>query len=597
MTKTPTTTTTPTTEPADPSAKVAAAADTMTCILLSEAEMDAVLQRVQAAIADNLALSKADLQLILSALGSLLYLQGQLSDNRVTLHKLRKLVGLVSASEKLRGLIKPGQDEDEENGQQDDQRDAKGANGQSPETHEGEDSGDSGQGDLAKPTRKPRANKPPRNTPPTRHYHALSELKKGMRCPECGRGTLYKYQPATFLRIQGHTPFSAHRHVMERLRCNACQAYQTATPSADVLADGNVGQHYGYSARALMCLNKFDNGAPSARQDSLQNLSGEPINASSLVDQWEQAANAVQPVFKALCLLTGNAEIIMLDDTGNNILDQQGGTQKPDRRSGILKSRTGIYSSGVLGCLPAGQQTALFETNIGHAGEWLDSLLIHRDPDAPPVKLMSDALSSNAPTQVDNAIIGLCNVHARREFADLIVNFESEVVDQLGDYAQIWFNENHVKKAKLSPEARRDYHQQHSLPVMQTMRDAFQKSLETEAVEENSGLGKAMRYFIKHYHGLTRFCFEVNMPLDNNAMEALLKIIIRNRKNALFFKTQVGAAIGDVLTSMIATCHLNGVNPYEYLIQLQSHQDAVKADPMKWLPWNYQDNRQETMEA
>ena len=115
-------------------------------------------------------------------------------------------------------------------------------------------------------------------------------------------------------------------------------------------------------------------------------------------------------MFEALCRLTGNAELILLDDTTNRILDQKGGTQKPDRRTGTLKSRTGVYSSGVLATLAEGQQTALFETNIGHAGEWLDSLLAHRDRDAPAVKLMSDALSANRPLDKDNAVIGLCNV-------------------------------------------------------------------------------------------------------------------------------------------------------------------------------------------
>lgn len=532
-------------------------------IELSEGEMDALIQRVQAAIADDLALSKGDLQLILSALGSLLQLQGQIGDNRVTLHKLRKLLGLVSASEKLQNLM---QDE---------------------KVSDADADADAGKDKKKPPPPKPPTGKKPRKPLPTVHHHALEGLQKGMICPDCGRGKLYKYQPATFLRIQGHTPYSAHRHVMERLRCNACQGYQTATPSTDVLADGEVGQHYGYSARALMALNKFYMGAPYCRQNSLQTLLGEPISASSLFDQCEHVANAAKPVFDALCRETGNAELILLDDTGHNILDQQGGTQKPDRRSGVLKSRTGVYSSGILGVLPQGWQTALFETNIGHAGEWLDSLLAHRDPQAPPVKLMSDALRSNRPAQVDNAIVGLCNVHARREFADLIVNFRSEVIDKLADYGQIWLNEKKVKAKKLSPQARRDYHHQHSLPVMRALKDRGQTQLDTEAVEENSGLGKAIRYFIKHYDGLTRFCFEVNMPLDNNAMEALLKIVIRNRKNALFFKTQVGAAIGDVLTPVIATCHLNDINPYDYLIVLQRHHKAVREEPMRWLPWNY----------
>lgn len=552
----------------------------LTFIELNEAEMDALIQRVEAAIADDLALSKSDLQLILSALGSLLHLHHEIGDRRVTLHQLRKLLGLVSASEKLKVLMQQGMDAD---AQTDVAPDADGetATGERPAKNKSTQHADTA---ADKPARQPPRE---RKTPPTIHHHAFPAGVKGSVCPDCGRGKLYKAPPATFLRIQGHTPFSAHRHVMERVRCNACQGYQTATPSAAVLADGEVGQQYGYSARALMCLNKFYMGLPYARQESLQNLLGEPISASTVFDQCEHVANATKPVFDALCRLTGNAELILLDDTRHTILDRQGGIQKPDRRTGVLKERTGVYSSGVLATLFEGQQTALFETNIGHAGEWLDRLLAYRNPDTPPVKLMSDALSSNRPTHADQAIIGLCNSHARREFADLIVSFRHEVLEQLGEYARIWLNEKQVKADKLDPVARRDYHQQHSLPVMQTIKDWGQTQLDTEAVEENSRLGEAIRYFIKHYHGLTRFCFELNMPLDNNAMEALLKIVIRNRKNAMFFKTQIGATLGDILTSIIATCHLNDVNPYEYLMLLQRHASAVKADPLNWLPWNY----------
>jgi len=39
-----------------------------------------------------------------------------------------------------------------------------------------------------------------------------------------------------------------------------------------------------------------------------------------------------------------------------------------------------------------------------------------------------------------------------------------------------------------------------------------------------------------------------------------LKLIVRGRKNAYFYKTLAGAEVGDVLTSVIATCELNGVN-------------------------------------
>jgi hypothetical protein len=39
--------------------------------------------------------------------------------------------------------------------------------------------------------------------------------------------------------------------------------------------------------------------------------------------------------------------------------------------------------------------------------------------------------------------------------------------------------------------------------------------------------------------------------------------------------------------SLIYTCQLNEVNPFDYLTELQRHADAVAANPECWLPWNY----------
>ena len=62
---------------------------------------------------------------------------------------------------------------------------------------------------------------------------------------------------------------------------------------------------------------------------------------------------------------------------------------------------------------------------------------------------------------------------------------------------------------------------------------------------------------------------------------------ILHRKNAYFFKTRNGARVGDLLMSLINTCRLEGVNPFEYLTELQRHVDRVRASPGEWLPWNY----------
>jgi hypothetical protein len=65
-------------------------------------------------------------------------------------------------------------------------------------------------------------------------------------------------------------------------------------------------------------------------------------------------------------------------------------------------------------------------------------------------------------------------------------------------------------------------------------------------------------------------------------------ILIRQRKNSLFYKTEYSAYIASVLTSLIATCCHAGVNALDYLVALQEHRHEVFAAPEAWLPWTYQ---------
>ena len=76
-------------------------------------------------------------------------------------------------------------------------------------------------------------------------------------------------------------------------------------------------------------------------------------------------------------------------------------------------------------------------------------------------------------------------------------------------------------------------------------------------------------------------------PLENNRAERALKLVIRQRNNSLFYKTDYSAYIASMLTSLIATCLHAGVNALDYLVVLQEHRAAVFSDPAAWLPWNY----------
>jgi len=62
---------------------------------------------------------------------------------------------------------------------------------------------------------------------------------------------------------------------------------------------------------------------------------------------------------------------------------------------------------------------------------------------------------------------------------------------------------------------------------------------------------------------------------------------ICHRRNSLFYRTQHGASVGDMFTSLIYTAELHKQNPFDYLTQVLRHAKAVADSPQDWLPWTY----------
>ena len=145
-----------------------------------------------------------------------------------------------------------------------------------------------------------------------------------------------------------------------------------------------------------------------------------------------------------------------------------------------------------------------------------------------------------------------------------------------------------TKKERITPQERRDYHHQHSLPVLKQIRAWCWSYRSSPTYEAYSALGKACRYFLKHFFGLALFCFVVGMPLDNNPSERGLKVPIRGRKLYHFFRTAQGARVASIHLTVLLTCIRSGINPKNYLLAVLRHQEAVVQNPSRWLPWNYQ---------
>jgi len=92
---------------------------------------------------------------------------------------------------------------------------------------------------------------------------------------------------------------------------------------------------------------------------------------------------------------------------------------------------------------------------------------------------------------------------------------------------------------------------------------------------------------LNHWGPLTLFLRVAGAPLDSTIVERALKKAILHRRNSLFYKTQRGARVGDLFMSLIYTCQLSDVNPFDYLTALLRNADRLAREPAKWMPWNY----------
>jgi len=208
-------------------------------------------------------------------------------------------------------------------------------------------------------------------------------------------------------------------------------------------------------------------------------------------------------------------------------------------------------------------EIVLFETSLGHAGEHLDKILCKHSEGLPMPLTMSDALSSNKPTVMD-VYRSLCNAHCRCQFVNLENHHPKDVEWVLDTYSIICDSEYKVKEQNLNADERLAYHKEHSLLAMEKLKNWAEEKINAATFEENSPLGKAINYLLKHYNNLIMFCKMVGVLIDNNRMDQTLKIIIRSRKASHFYKIVIGAQVANVLLSVIATAQTSSNTYWRY---------------------------------
>lgn len=398
------------------------------------------------------------------------------------------------------------------------------------------------------------------------------QLTAGQRCPHCGQGSLYRETTKQQIELIGHAPVSAICWQVEVLRCSACKAiFNARDPQGK----------YQPSVKTSIVLLRYYLGQPFHRLEELQRLVGVPLPDAT---QWELAEALFSDVFPVIGVLikeAAQASLIGLDDTHGRIL-----TLIAENKHLPVGARHGIHSTGFV---TVGEQVIiLFFTSRAHAGENLDKLLDLRRPDQEKPTQMGDASGNNTPKRhAGKTKVANCNAHAVRKFKEIQANFPAPCDIILEALSDVFAHDARTRELGLTPEARRDYHAEHSGPLLADLKVWMEAQFRDRHQEPNSALGQAMNYMLTRWERFIQFLTIPGVPLDNNVVERVLKRLIFQRKNSLFFANERSAYIGCALTSLIMTAVEAGVNVFEYLNVLQENRFQVAREPERWLPWNF----------
>lgn len=181
-----------------------------------------------------------------------------------------------------------------------------------------------------------------------------------------------------------------------------------------------------------------------------------------------------------------------------------------------------------------------------------------------------------------------CWTHCRREFINAEAAEPELAARAIESIGALYAVEAKIRDAKLKGEAKREYRLDHARPIVEAFFAWVQERLDAQGLLPSNPLTKALIYAHKRRGALEVFLTDPDVPIDTNHIERALRPIPLGRKNWMFSWTELGAQHVGVVQSLIATCRLHELDPYDYLVdvlqRVSQHPaaDVAQLTPRLW---------------
>jgi transposase len=181
-----------------------------------------------------------------------------------------------------------------------------------------------------------------------------------------------------------------------------------------------------------------------------------------------------------------------------------------------------------------------------------------------------------------------CHAHSRRGFKEALDNDPVRARWMLDTYKTLFEIEEIAKAEKLTAAQRLDLRLEKSKPIIEEMKAWLDKNV--LEVTPKSLIGKAIGYTLSRWKGLTQFLNDGEIELSNNLVENGFRKMALGKRNYMFTKTEQGARNLATIYSVLGTCYLHGINPFDYLCDVleklpaRNSNDITDLLPMNWKP-------------
>jgi transposase len=181
-----------------------------------------------------------------------------------------------------------------------------------------------------------------------------------------------------------------------------------------------------------------------------------------------------------------------------------------------------------------------------------------------------------------------CWAHSRRKFfeaKDVEPVRTEEALDMIGALYAI---EARIRDQGLTGDAKRSVRLIEAKPVADRFFTWVDKQFEAQGFLPSSPLTKALAYVRERRDGLEVFLSDPDVQIDTNHLERALRAIPMGRKNWMFTWTELGATHVGIVQSLLVTCRLHDIDPYDYFVdvlQRVGQHPASKVDeltPRRW---------------